>query len=124
METHFTHSPQPVTFERTIGILAYITLIGWIIALVMNSSKQGEEKRYNAFHIRQMLGLYIFSFVLSIAVFILVFVAPILALILNLLYLGMLVLWIFGLINAINGLRKPVPLTGEPTEKIFGSAFE
>ena len=37
------------------GIVAYITLIGWIIAIATNDPKD----KFASFHIRQMLGLLI-----------------------------------------------------------------
>lgn len=118
--------------DKTVGIVAYMTLIGWIIALVMNGDKQGEEKSFNAFHIRQMLGLIIFSFggsiVFMILGFILVFVpivGPILLLLLQLgLFGGLLALWIMGVIAASNGEKKPVPVIGGLIHKMLGTAFE
>ena len=52
---------------KTIGIISYLTLIGWIIALVMHSSNKTEQ---GAYHIRQSLGLI----VLYVAVWIINFV--------------------------------------------------
>jgi hypothetical protein len=43
---------------KTKAIVAHITLIGWIIALVLNGQEKDE---YAAFYIRQMLGLIIIS---------------------------------------------------------------
>ena len=36
----------------------------------------------------------------------------------------MLVLWVMGLIAAINGERKPMPVVGEMYQKWFGNAFD
>ena len=41
---------------KTKAIVAHITLIGWIIALVLNSQQKDE---YASFYIRQMLELII-----------------------------------------------------------------
>lgn len=90
---------------KTRGIVAYLTIIGWVIALITNNPKDEQT----TFHLRQMLGLMLFSLggmFLGII--------PVLSLILYPLYLlGIFVLWIFGLISAIEGTRKPVPLLGD-----------
>ena len=39
---------------KTVAIIAYITLIGWIIALVMNN---GNKTVLGSYHIRQSLGI-------------------------------------------------------------------
>jgi uncharacterized membrane protein len=37
----------------------------------------------------------------------------------RLLWLGLFVLWIIGLIGAINGEKKPIPLLGERAQSMF-----
>ena len=39
---------------KTVAIIAYITLIGWIIALIMNN---GNKTALGSFHVRQSLGI-------------------------------------------------------------------
>ncbi len=39
---------------KTVAIIAYITLIGWIIALVMNN---GNKTALGSYHVRQSLGI-------------------------------------------------------------------
>ena len=39
-------------------------------------------------------------------------------------WIALLVFWVIGLIGAINGQMKPVPLLGEHYQKWFGTAFE
>ena len=48
---------------KTKAIVAHITYIGWIIALVINSNQKDEIASY---YIRQLLGIYLFSIVISI----------------------------------------------------------
>ena len=111
--------------DKTVGIVAYMTLIGWIIALVMNGDKRGEEKSFNAFHLRQMLGLIITGIACSIVISMLVFMMPFLAMLLNLLVFGgLLAFWIMGVIAASNGQKKEVPVLGTMYQNMFGTAFE
>ncbi|NVN16742.1 YtxH domain-containing protein [Muricauda sp. HICW] len=92
---------------KTVAIVAHLTLIGWIIALIMNSSNKTE---IGSFYIRQTLGIGLLGVVLSI-IPIINFFAWILPLI----------LWIISLIGAINGTKKPVFLVGEYFQDWFKS---
>lgn len=96
---------------KTIGIIAYITLIGWIIAILMNSSKKNE---YASFHIRQMLGLILLSIVISILT-----MNINLGLFGTILSVLLLVLWVIGFVGAIQGERKLVPIIGENFQEWF-----
>lgn len=96
---------------KNIAIIAYITLIGWIIALVMHNNN---KTALGAYHIRQMLGIMLLGLVLSLLVNLLDIY--ILGLIVQ---IGLLVLWILGLISAIQGEKKPVPLLGEQFQQWF-----
>lgn len=106
--------------DKTIAILSYITLIGFIIALVMHSSN---KTKLGAYHLRQTLGLIITMFAMWIVAFILMFIPFIGWALVPLLWIGFFVLWILGLINAINGVEKPIPLFGELYAKMFAGAF-
>lgn len=118
--------------DKTVGIVAYITLIGFIISIVLNSNKTGEEKKFGAFHLRQALGLIIFSvgvfIALTIVTVILAFIIPFLGvffgLLMNLVWLGILALLIIGIINAANGTYKEVPVIGAYSSKFLGNTFE
>ncbi|MFV9551658.1 YtxH domain-containing protein [Algibacter sp. PT7-4] len=92
---------------KNIAIIAHITLIGWIIALVMNNNNKSELGSY---YIRQMLGLIILGFVFMFI--------PVIGWILNLV---MLVLWGLSLIGALSGEKKPTPVLGEHFQNWFKS---
>ncbi len=85
---------------KTKAIVAHITLIGWIIALVTNSNETKDELA--SFYIRQNLGLILLGFVLGL-IPVINFVA----------WIFPLVLWIMSLIGAINGEQKVSPLVGQ-----------
>ncbi len=107
----------PVTEDRTVAILAYITIIGFIIAIVMHGSK---KTALGSYHLRQALGLFITGVVCWIVLLIIPVVGWIL---LPFVMLGIFVLAIMGLIAAAGGQQKPVPLLGEKYQKWFGNAF-
>lgn len=96
---------------KTVAIIAYITLIGWIIALVMNN---GNKTALGSFHVRQALGIMCVGVLLSIISMIIDL--GMLSWIIN---LAILVLWIIGLISAVQGEMKPVPVVGEKFQDWF-----
>lgn len=90
---------------KNIAIIAYITIIGLIIAFVMNTDKKNDFAKY---HIKQSLGLALTGLALG-----LIGIIPILGWIINILGIFVLIyMWIMGLVNAINGLEKPLPILG------------
>ena len=106
--TQFTsETPSTLVEEgKTMAIIAYITIFGLLIAFIMNNEKKNP---FTAYHVRQSLGLGITGLVLGV-----VNVIPILGWIVGILgSIFLLVLWIMGLISAINGEEKPVPVLGE-----------
>jgi hypothetical protein len=114
--------------DNTVAIVAYITLIGFIIAIVMHGNK---KTQLGAYHLRQVLGLFLTGFAGWIALMVLAFIlafipvaGPILVMLIWFCFgVGLLVCWVMGLIAAINRQMKPMPLVGPLYEKWFGKAF-
>lgn len=99
---------------KTVGIIAYLWLIGWVIALVMHN---GNKTDLGGYHVRQALGLMILWLGVTIINTILAFSGiPYVGYIFS---LGLLVLWILGFIGAIQGEKKPIPLLGEQFQQWF-----
>ena len=91
---------------KNVAIIAHLTLIGWIIALVMNSNNKSE---IGSFYIRQVIGLLLLS---------LVAIIPVVGWIV---WLVVLVAWIMSLINALNGKMQPTFLLGKQFQDWFKS---
>lgn len=107
--------------DNTIAILAYITLIGWIIALVMNGEKKSELGK---FHIRESLGIMITGFGVMILAIMFAFIPFLGGIISVLLWLALMAMWILGLVNAINGEKKHLPVIGDFFQKTFSSVIK
>lgn len=123
METTNTTTTTPAQEDKTVAIIAYITLIGFIVAIVMHGSN---KTKLGAYHLRQALGLVIFAIGSSIALMILgmiPFVGFIILIASPLIWIGILVLVILGIINASGGLEKPLPVIGGMSEKMLANAF-
>lgn len=114
MENQNQPNTPDISSGKNIAIIAYITLIGLIIAFVMNNDK---KDAFASYHIRQSLGLMCAGIALSIF-------SPIPFLGWAVAVFGslfILVLWVIGLLNAVNGKQAPVPVLGEYFEKWFAS---
>lgn len=91
---------------KNVAIIAHITLIGWIIALIMNNSNKTE---LGSFYIRQMLGIMLISLLSWI---------PVIGWIVGLLCI---ILWVMSLIGSLTGEKKPSFLLGDQFQDWFKS---
>lgn len=104
------------TEDRTVAILSYITILGFIAAIFMH---QSHKTPLGAFHLRQMLGIVLTAVAGAVCG-----VVPILGWIVwFVVVLGVFVLWLIGLLSALKGETRPVPILGEHYQKWFAGAF-
>lgn len=94
---------------KNIAIIAHITIIGWIIAIIMNSNND-KKTEFASFYIRQMLGIIILSFVLGLIPVINLFA-----------WILPLILWIISLVGALSGKKKTIFLLGQQFQDWFKS---
>ncbi|HKI88475.1 MAG TPA: hypothetical protein VKA38_05560 [Draconibacterium sp.] len=92
---------------KTKAIVAHITIIGWIIALVVNSNEKDEIASY---YIRQTLGIYLLGIVLSII--------PVINIIG---WIVVFIFWLLSLIGAIQDEKKETPVVGKYFQDWFKS---
>lgn len=85
------------------AIIAHITLIGWIIALILNMNDKDE---FASFYIRQYLGIMIIGVLGNAA---LNMVNGTLAMVWGVI---MLVVWLLSLIGAITDKKNETPVVG------------
>jgi len=112
-----TEQSASTTEDKTVAVVSYLTLIGFIIAIVIHTNK---KTKLGAFHLRQMLGLILTQICLSV-----ILIIPILGWIaFPLLMIGIFVLWIMGLLAALKGELKPLPLLGAYYQQWFGNLFD
>lgn len=98
---------------KTNAIISYLTIIGCIIAIVMNSE---HKNPFASFHIRQALGLQLLFFALGYPVG--TFDSWMVS---SAFYLFFFILWIYGFLGAVSGRMNEVPLVGPLFQKIFKS---
>lgn len=102
MEAISPDTPQ----AKIIAIVAHITLIGWVVALILN---QNERSSFGAFYIRQTLGIMLFSLLGWV---------PILGWIV---LMAGIILWVVSLIQAASDKAEPLPIVGEYFQQWFAS---
>lgn len=100
--------------NKTLSIVSYITIIGWLIAFISGKDKADSLLRY---HLKQSLAVVILSFILPTILGILISVTHLG--ILGIIAVLPLVLMIIGAINAANAVEKPLPLIGKIAEEQF-----
>jgi len=106
METNNDH-------EKNTAIIAYLTIIGSVIAIFMNNENKSS---FASFHIRQALGIFVTFFLLGylIGYFDSWMVS-------SSFYICFFILWIYGFISALNKEEKEIPLLGAFFQKFFKS---
>lgn len=98
---------------KNIAIVSYLTIIGTIIAILMNNEDKSEFAR---FHIRQALGLFLTFFLLGY--FIGYFNSWMIT---SAFWVFIFVLWVYGFIGALNGEKKEMPIVGPFYQNTFKS---
>ena len=96
---------------KTLGVVAYLTLLGTLIAFFMNQDKKNQ---FTSFHIRQALGLgllyIIIGFVVSSLDSMMVSMS---------FWIFFSVLYLYGIYGAITGQMNKIPMLGEFFQKGF-----
>jgi len=98
---------------KTYAIVAYITIIGVLIAFYMNQEKKNE---FTFFHVRQSLGLWLVYFVIGYVIggfdnWMITYSF----------WIFFLVLFTYGIIGAASGRLHKLPLLGDVFQNIFKS---
>lgn len=103
---------ESITKEsKTIATVAYITIVGTLIAIFMNADDKTE---FASFHIRQALGIFITFFFFSYPVG--YFDSGMIS---GSLYLFIFVLWIYGFLGMLQNEKRPIPILGIFFQKFF-----
>jgi uncharacterized membrane protein len=105
---------------KLVAILSYMTLVGWLVALVMHNS---QKTALGAYHLRQSLLLFLAA-LCAYAAIMFVAVVPLLGWLIGIVAIpvvgiGSLILWVMGLVAAVNGEQKPIPVIGEKAQELF-----
>jgi uncharacterized membrane protein len=112
----------PAANNMAVGILSYLGIL-WVVAYILNNNG---KTAYGALHLRQGLGILLIYVAMWIVFFILGMVLSssmallgIIGIVSLVIYLGVLVLVILGIINAATNKMNPLPVVGDMFEKWF-----
>lgn len=98
---------------KTAAIVAYLSIIGTIIAYFMNDDSKNP---FASFHIRQALGIHITFYLIGALVSI--FDSWMIT---WSFWIFIIVLWGYGFINALQGEAKAAPILGDKFQKWFST---
>lgn len=96
---------------KTIAIVSYITIIGTLIAFVLNNNKRNS---FASFHIRQALGINLLFFVIQLLTRF-----GGMGWLDDILYFLALLLLIIGIVGAIQEEEKRIPFLGDQFQEWF-----
>ena len=100
--------------SKNTAIVAYLTLIGAVVAIFMNQDENKSE--FGSFHIRQALGLFLSFFLLGYFVgYANSWTAT------SAFYIFYFILWMYGFIGALQGQKRLLPLVGDFFQSLFKS---
>lgn len=96
--------------SKTISIVSYLGIIGWLIAYFVGKNKTDDLSRY---HLKQAFGLMIVGLIANTMFMFLPGMTG--------MGIGfvLLIFMILGIVNAVNEVQKPIPLVGKQFEGKF-----
>lgn len=105
--------------NKIAGIVSYFTIVGWLIAYF--ALYQNKKTLLASYQLRQTLMFHLISIVVSYAAGVILFSVGVSfgVTILWVVRLALFIMWILGLLGALQAERKPIPLIGEPAQSIF-----
>lgn len=98
-ENFDTSTNDEYSLTKAIAILGYITLLGWLIAIVLHDK---HKSNFSIFHLRQSLGLILTGAILALV--------PLIGWLLN---VAVFLVWVYAIFHAIQGRQEKVPVLGE-----------
>ncbi|SDC48352.1 import component protein [Niabella drilacis] len=102
--------------NKELSVVSYLTIFGWLYAYIKGKEQADSLLKY---HLRQFFGLFLLALVVNIVITVLIRMVPGVGPLSYLSGIVFLVLWVFGLLNAVNGVEKSIPLVG----KLFEGKF-
>ena len=102
---------------RTAAAVSYITFIGWLISYF--ALYKGSKTAFTSFHLRQTLLIHIISLLLRIVFAFTIYNTMLWLYLVGALTIGLFILWLIGLVDALNGRKRPVPLIGKAAQNMF-----
>jgi uncharacterized membrane protein len=97
---------------RTAAYVSYITIIGWLIAYY---SLYRRPNNFVLMHLRQSLMLHILAFTCNSLLYFLAGSVVVYIIVL----IPLFILWITGVMHAISGQAKNIPLAGDIAQRLF-----
>jgi uncharacterized membrane protein len=92
--------------DKLKAIIAHVTLIGWIIAIVLNLSN---KTPLTSFYLRQMMGILLLGLLFNLF-------SGVISMVLSILLIG---LWVYSLLGAFAEEKRELPYIGTYFQQWF-----
>ncbi|MFN2261989.1 MAG: hypothetical protein ABR595_08005 [Psychroflexus sp.] len=104
---------------KTAAIVAYFTIFGSILALLLNSDENKTD--FGSFHVRQGLGINLLFILIGVVVNgVFDFLSDLQNMMVGFaFYLFYFILWVYGFIGAVSGKKYQIPIIGSLSQTIF-----
>lgn len=121
-----TAEPTSMTVSTVyaIAIVSYLSLVGWVVAVILHYKSDSRNTSFGAFHLRQSLGIHLTGFFLGLPPLIIRAAggedfAWLISYMFYPISLLLFVVWILGLISVFQSKEEEVPVVGEGYQKLF-----
>jgi len=101
---------------KTRAIIAHITIIGWLIALIKNT--EDDRDQFASFYIRQMLGIVLVGVASSAIIIVVGTGIPFFS---GTMSIAVVLLWMYSLAGAAQGKKTTIPVVGDLFQDWFKS---
>lgn len=96
--------------RRTISIVSYLTIVGWLISFLVYYN--GGRSAFAQYHLKQSFGLGVLGVIVSTFFIPIISINPLISALVAILGFAISIALIFGIVNAVNQKRKPLPIIG------------
>lgn len=104
---------------KAVAIISYLSIIGWIIAFVLYGNN---KTALGIYHLRQTIALFLVGlglWILQMLLLFIPFIGWIIGILMIFVYIALAIFWIIGIVGAINGQEKPMPIIGKKAQEWF-----
>lgn len=96
--------------KKTISIISYLAIVGWTISFLIYHI--GGRSSFAQYHLKQSFGLHIFTLILCVFFIPIIGFFPVVSTFFGIVSFCILIITVFGVINAVKLKTKPIPLIG------------
>lgn len=112
--------------DLLLALVSYFSPLGWVLAYIIYFD-ENKKTAFNAFHLRQSLGVSISAIIIFTGVWIIsvilnfIYLPSLGKIVSYIAYLIIFTFYILGVLSAANGERRKLPIVGDYFQNVFKS---